>query len=96
MTLWERQLFGILNAHELSHIIFCLLGVFWENAHFRTIVVAVELCTWTIGAAEAYRLELPFEFMATMAVIAAVGLAVHSREPGIFTNDKKEKLSKSK
>ena len=62
--------------------------------HEAAIMAAMELISWGYGAYDAYVLGFEWMFAAVMAGLAAVGLAAHSMEPGLFTKDKNASSSK--
>jgi hypothetical protein len=92
LTPLENNLFGAAGAFHCAVGFACVMGVITEHSHFRGIMVFMELIQWTLNTYDAYQSDFPYSFMLVQAVIAAVGLLIHSLEPGIFTKDKsKEK-----
>ena len=90
LSTWERHSLGIIGGSHLSMLAGHILGLTTEHGHFRAIMTLMELISWANGALDAYLvLGVAYEFAAVLAALAAVGLAVHSKEPGLLTKDKK-------
>ena len=88
ITPWEEHSLGILGGEHLAFLVANLLGIFHENAHVRGLIVLMEAIHWTVGAIDAHRLGFPCAVAYSFAGLCIVSLAVHAKEPGIFTKDK--------
>ena len=88
----KRQLhmLGCLKAFNIALTILCVKGIITESSHFRGIVTLIEAIVFGIVTIDAYQLDLDFYIPMAMAVVAAIGVVIHSQEPGIFTTDKKQ------
>ena len=95
-TVWEQHLFGILAGEHLAFLSGNLVGIFHEHSHFRAIITAMELIHWAAGGYDASVHGVPCGFAYAMAAMAAVGLLVHSREPGLLTADNSKGKEKNK
>eukprot|EP00529_Nitzschia_sp_RCC80_P037257 CAMPEP_0113488774 /NCGR_PEP_ID=MMETSP0014_2-20120614/26191_1 /TAXON_ID=2857 /ORGANISM="Nitzschia sp." /LENGTH=144 /DNA_ID=CAMNT_0000382499 /DNA_START=143 /DNA_END=577 /DNA_ORIENTATION=- /assembly_acc=CAM_ASM_000159 len=96
LTEWERHAIGIIGGTHAAMLVGHVLGLTTEHGHFRAIMAAMELVSWGCGAYDAYTLGFEWMFAAVMAGLAAVGLAAHSMEPGLFTKDKNASSSSKK
>jgi hypothetical protein len=93
LTPMENHLLGAAGAFHCAVGFGCVIGFIAEHSHFRGVVVLMELILWTLDGYDAYTLDFPYIFMLIQAAIAAVGLLIHSQEPGIFTKDKNKQKS---
>ena len=96
LSQWERHCFGIIAGSHLSLLVGLILGMTTEHGHFRAIITLMELVYWANGALDAYLVGSPCEFAIVLTVLAAVGLVVHSQEPGLLTKDKGAASGKTK
>ena len=87
----EVHLVGIIASVSVALMINCLVGVFFENAHYRGLVTFLEVVYFSLEALDAYSSGYPLIVKLTLALVCAVGLMVHAMEPGIFTKDKSGK-----
>ena len=71
----------------------CFIGVVGEHSHFRGVMTAMLLIFWGLDTWSMYRTGLDYTFTAVHATLAAIGIAIHSQEPGLFTKDKKAKTN---
>ena len=95
LTLWEQHCFGIITGAHAAFLFGCIVGIFHEHSHFRAMIAAMELIFWSVGGYDAFNLGMPCAFAYVMAAFSVVGLIAHSREPGLFTVDKKKGKPKS-
>eukprot|EP00522_Entomoneis_paludosa_P004223 CAMPEP_0172467020 /NCGR_PEP_ID=MMETSP1065-20121228/57732_1 /TAXON_ID=265537 /ORGANISM="Amphiprora paludosa, Strain CCMP125" /LENGTH=139 /DNA_ID=CAMNT_0013224037 /DNA_START=76 /DNA_END=495 /DNA_ORIENTATION=- len=87
VTVWEAHALGILGGCEIALSFLCVVGIF-ESSRFRSIIIVAEAMVWGVGAFDAFKNGVPYEFAATMFVIATVSGVIHSQEPGLFAKDK--------
>jgi hypothetical protein len=87
-TTIERHLIGVLVGVQAVLLFGDLVGIFYENAHFRGIITAMELLFFTVDTYDNYVEGLDWVRVLVLSLIPLVGLIVHSREPGIFAKDK--------
>jgi hypothetical protein len=84
----ELHLLGALGGANLALVFNCLVGIFYENSHYRGMVALVELIVFASDWYDAYLTGFPTEALMVLTTLAAAGLLVHIMEPGIFTKDK--------
>jgi hypothetical protein len=89
----ESHLIGATGSASLALGINCLVGIFYENSHFRGMAALLELVYFASDWYDAYLTGFPTETLMAMSIIAAVSLLVHIMEPGIFTKDKNKAKS---
>ena len=68
-----------------------LAAILTENSHYRLMATAVEVIGFATDATDAAFFAGPgfgYVPLCFLSVLGLVGMAVHSREPGIFTKDK--------
>lgn len=91
----ESHLLGAFGAFHAAVGFGCAVGVFLEHAHFRAIMTTMELILWSLDGYDAFQTESrSITFFAVNFGIAAVGLVVHSQEPGVFTKDHDKEKTK--
>lgn len=79
----ESHLLGATGAFHCAVGFGCVIGVIAEHSHFRGVMTLMELIFWVLDGYDVYKTEvMPFTIHAVNVVIAAIGLLVHSREPG--------------
>lgn len=84
----ESHLLGAFGAFHLAVGFGCALGILSEHSHFRGVMTTMELLLWSLDGYDALLTKTrPITFYAVNAGMAAIGLLVHSQEPGIFTKD---------
>lgn len=84
----ERHLMGAAGSNHVLCLTNCIVGIFFEDSHYRTIALVLEMIFYGGAAIDAKREDLPPFIPLTFFVIAAVGSLVHAFEPGLFTKDK--------
>lgn len=88
MSTLESHLLGAFGAFHAAVGFGCMLGFLAEHSHFRGVMTTMELILWSLDGYDALQTKSrPITFFAVNAGIAAVGLLIHSQEPGIFTKD---------
>jgi hypothetical protein len=90
----ELHLIGAMGAMEVALFVNCMAGIFLENSHYRGMAVLLELIFLSGDLIDALRTGVPCGPLPVMVGLAAIGLAVHSNEPGIFTKDKAKEKAK--
>jgi len=83
----ESHFMGACGAFHCAVGFGCTIGVVAEHSHFRGVMTTMELILWSLDGYDAYQTGFPHTLMAVNTIIAAVGLLIHSQEPGIFTKD---------
>jgi hypothetical protein len=89
----ESHLLGALGGAHLALVFNCLVGILYENSHYRGMVAVVELIFFAGVWYDAYLTGYPTEALMIVIIVAAAGLLVHVMEPGIFTKDKSKTKS---
>ena len=89
----ESHLLGALGGANLALAFNCLVGIFYENSHYRGMVAFVELIYFAGDWYDAYLTGFPTEALTGVTILAAASLLVHTMEPGIFTKDKSKAKS---
>lgn len=89
----ESHLLGALGGANLALELNCLVGIFYENSHYRGMVASVELIFFAGDWYDAHLTGFPTETLMIMTILAAAGLLIHVMEPGIFTKDKSKAKS---
>ena len=88
LSLYENHAFGILGGFHGAFAFGAVNGIFQEHGHYRAVFAIMEMIVWINGAVDAASLGFPCVVAYIFAGLAAVGLVVHMKEPGIFTKDK--------
>jgi hypothetical protein len=94
MTPVETHMMGAFVGLSAALLFNAIAAIMTENSHYRAMATAVEFIISATDAYDTLYLAGPgFDatFLIGCSLLAGVGLAVHSREPGIFTKDKKNK-----
>lgn len=94
MTPREMHLMGMILSTSLALLVNCVAAIFLENAHYRGMATLVEFIFFAAETYDAQATGFPLTVKAAYAVVSLLGLAIHSREPGIFTKDKSKTKSK--
>jgi hypothetical protein len=84
----ELHLIGALSGTQLAMAVGCILGIMQENAHFRCVLVLMELIMWGSDLVDSLMTGFPIAPPIFLSLVSLIGLFVHSKEPGIFTKDK--------
>lgn len=84
----ELHMMGIIMSSSIALFLNCCLGIFFENAHYRAMATFLELAFFASEAYDAHVTGFPVQVKLGFGIIAFIGLAVHAKEPGIFTKDK--------
>ena len=85
----QNHMLGGLRAFNLAMAFLCTVGFLKESSHFRKEIVIGECIFFSAVTADAYRLGLKWYIPGLQAALAAIGAAINSMEPGIFTKDKR-------
>jgi hypothetical protein len=91
MTPLENHMIGAFVGFSAALLFNAIAAILTENSHYRAMATAVEFIIAVTDAYDALYLAGPgFDatFLIGWSLLAGLGLAVHSREPGIFTKDK--------
>ena len=84
----ESHLLGAFGAFHAAVGFGCAVGFLMEHSHFRAVMTTMELILWSLDGYDAIQTQSrSITFFAVNVGIAAVGLVVHSQEPGVFTKD---------
>ena len=86
----EKHLIFTFLGVMIAFFIMDLLGIFVENAHFRGLVVIVNLIVigfdcYDWATREGFGFNLP---LVILELLLMLSLHVHCQEPGLFTQDK--------
>ena len=90
-TLWEEHALALLGGVQVMLAMGCLLGILQEKSHFRGILIVLELVYLLIGTYDAHQRNIPTSIPVACIGLAVLGLIVHALEPGLFTQDNKQK-----
>ena len=90
-TTFEQHLLEAIGVTHAMLLFAAVLGIFWESAHFRGILAVMEFVFFAGLAYSDYIHGYPYQVGAGLATVAAVGILVHSLEPGLLTQDKTKK-----
>ena len=90
----ELHMMGIVLAVSLTLTVNCISAIAFENAHYRGMATLLEFIFFASEAYDAQKTGFPFTVKLAFALIALIGLIVHSQEPGIFTKDKTKSKAK--
>jgi hypothetical protein len=84
----ESHLLGAFGAFHAAIGFGCAVGFLMEHSHFRAVMTTMELILWSLDGYDAIQTKSrSITFFAVNVGIAAVGLFIHSQEPGVFTKD---------
>mmetsp|Transcript_12610 Transcript_12610/g.21028 ORF Transcript_12610/g.21028 Transcript_12610/m.21028 type:complete len:142 (-) Transcript_12610:88-513(-) len=73
-----------------------LVGILKEDSHFRGIAAVMHLLFYVNDTYDNWKIDgLDPTAAGGLALIAAVGVLVHSQEPGFFTKDKRTTTTKN-
>lgn len=92
----ELHMMGVILSVSLALFANCVAGIFLESAHYRGMATLIELIFFGSELYDAHVAGFPYVAKAAFAAVAAIGLVVHSMEPGIFTMDKGKAKGKGK
>lgn len=89
----EKHLIFVFAGIMVAFLIMDLLGIFVENAHFRGLVVALNLVVvgfdcYDWATRDGFGMNAP---LVILELFLLVSLIVHWQEPGLFTQDKNTK-----
>jgi hypothetical protein len=90
----ELHMMGIVLSVSLTLMVNCISAIVFENSHYRGMAAVLEFIFFACEAYDAQTTGFPVTVKAAYAVIALIGLIVHSQEPGIFTKDKTKSKTK--
>ena len=97
LTPREQHMMGIVLSISLTLLVNCIAAIVLENSHYRGMAALLEFIFFAGEAYDAQTTGFPVLVKEIFALVALVGLIVHSQEPGIFTKDKtKSTTTKSK
>jgi hypothetical protein len=91
LTTWEMHSLGIMGGAHFMMLALDSWSIFQDHGHVRALMAWGELIWWGLGGFDAWRMGFPCIFAYTISVLAAVGLIIHSFEPGLLTKDKNAK-----
>ena len=100
LTPIERHLLGAGFTFHVVLAVNNVAAITMENAHYRAMATVLEFLLYSLDLADAMyentflegRSELfTLVPLASMTVVTAIGLLVHSMEPGVLTKDKNAK-----
>lgn len=93
VSLLETHLMDAVAVLHLVLLLNDLAGVVLEDSHYRSVATFLDAVAY--GAAACMDVKNGFDPTTgiVLSSICLVGLAVHAREPGIFTKDKKSSSS---
>jgi hypothetical protein len=95
LTEWEDHLMVVVGGVHMMLLYGCVMGVLFENAHFRGILIVMEGIFFGTIAYSDYGHGYPYPSSLGATVLAIVGAVVHSMEPGLLTKDKAAAKEKS-
>lgn len=85
----QLHMLGVLRGFNVAFCLLSVLGSVSESAHFRGVLALAYAALYGTVALDAYSVGVEgWMVPAVIAVVATVGLLIHSNEPGIFTKDK--------
>jgi hypothetical protein len=91
----ELHMMGVILSSSLALAVNCIAAIATENSHYRGMATTLELIFFASEWYDAHVTGFPTTVKAAYAGIAALGLLVHSQEPGIFTKDKTNNKNKA-
>ena len=93
----ELHVSHLLGATFLCFLVNAIVAIFREDAHYRGMALFLQLLFFLVDLCSYIKVGKDFTETPLVPILAfmAISLAIHSREPGIFTKDKEgEKKSK--
>lgn len=94
MTNAEIHIIHALGAALVVLFVNNVAAILVENSHYRGMAVLLQIIFFLLDASSYVRLGVDVApILLILSGVGLVGLAVHSREPGIFTKDNKAKAS---
>ena len=100
LTPIERHLLGAGFTFHIVLAVNDIVAIAVENAHYRSMAAILEFLLYFFDLADAMyentflgeeRKSFTLVPLASMSIITAIGLIVHSMEPGVLTKDKNAK-----
>ena len=97
LTVIEQHALGAgLMGSSMVLLFAAIVGIVKEDSHFRGIAAVMHLIFFANDAFDNWKIEgLDPTKAGILALIALVGVVVHSQEPGLFTQDKEKSKKKS-